>query len=265
MKNVITLMAVSLIPLAAQASDLPSRKQSAPMPTISSVYDWSGLYAGAHIGAGWNNSNTNSYITSTGAFDKNESDTNQGILGGIQFGYNYQINNYVLGLEGNATLRNINGSSTSYNTNGNQIVDVKKVNDLAEGSILAKVGYSFDSILPYVTAGIGFGSKDIKRTQYATASSSGAAPAFSTTPVFTEANTETLTGLVLGAGFDYAIDKSWSLDTRYSYTKWNDSHNSNPLALSSIYNYVAPGVSNGRDSYTNSNEQSLAIGINYKF
>ena len=43
--------------------------------------NWTGFYAGAHAGAGW-------------------SDDNAGFIGGGQVGFNYQINQWVFGVEG---------------------------------------------------------------------------------------------------------------------------------------------------------------------
>ena len=53
------LAAVSMlaIPVAAQAADvvLPVHKAPPPQPSVST--NWSGLYVGAHAGAGWGSTN----------------------------------------------------------------------------------------------------------------------------------------------------------------------------------------------------------------
>src|SRR5215468_7706528 len=49
-----------------------------PPAPIPFVYNWTGFYAGAHVGVGW-------------------SDDNAGLIGGGQVGFNYQINQWVLG------------------------------------------------------------------------------------------------------------------------------------------------------------------------
>jgi outer membrane immunogenic protein len=52
-----------------------------PASPIPFVYNWTGFYVGAHAGVGW-------------------SDGDSGFIGGGQVGFNYQINQWVLGVEG---------------------------------------------------------------------------------------------------------------------------------------------------------------------
>ena len=49
-----------------------------PPPPIPFVYNWTGFYAGAHVGAGWS-----------------DGDGSGGLVGGGQVGFNYQINQWV--------------------------------------------------------------------------------------------------------------------------------------------------------------------------
>lgn len=72
------------------------------------VYSWTGFYAGVNAGYGWGTSNVNSTLdpaspstTNRLAIASAESLglTPKGFVGGVQAGYNYQMNNIVLGLE----------------------------------------------------------------------------------------------------------------------------------------------------------------------
>ena len=56
-----------------------------PPPPIPFVYNWTGFYAGAHVGVGWSDGD------GSGSSD---------FIGGGQVGFNYQINQWVLGVEG---------------------------------------------------------------------------------------------------------------------------------------------------------------------
>src|SRR5215469_6169478 len=64
---------------AADAARVPA--YSAP-PPIPLVYNWTGFYGGGHLGAGWSEGGSS------------------GFLGGGQVGFNYQINQWVWGVEG---------------------------------------------------------------------------------------------------------------------------------------------------------------------
>ena len=56
-----------------------------PPPPIPFVYNWTGFYAGAHAGVGWSDG---------------DGSGSGGFVGGGQIGFNYQINQWVLGVEG---------------------------------------------------------------------------------------------------------------------------------------------------------------------
>src|SRR5262249_31228409 len=66
---------------ASEGADVSGAPYLPPPAPIPFVYNWTGFYAGAHVGVGW-------------------SDDNAGLIGGGQVGFNYQINQWVLGIEG---------------------------------------------------------------------------------------------------------------------------------------------------------------------
>ena len=69
---------------ASEAADVSGGPAYLPPPSpIPFVYNWTGFYAGAHIGAGWSDGGGSG-----------------GFVGGGQVGFNYQINQWVLGVEG---------------------------------------------------------------------------------------------------------------------------------------------------------------------
>ena len=123
MKNLLasTAIALALAAGSAFAADLPSRKEApvyVPPPPPPPM--WTGFYGGLNIGGGWSaNSNNNSYLpyadTTYGIgstpfpgaspnlfFLPGGGQTNRntgGVVGGGQVGYNYQINQFVIGAE----------------------------------------------------------------------------------------------------------------------------------------------------------------------
>ena len=80
-----------------------------------------------------------------------------GVDGGAHIGYNYQIGQFVAGLEGDVNGSSYNGSSTfgalAYNTT-----------ERVDGSVRGRLGVAWDRALIYATGGAAFGNF---RNQYA--------------------------------------------------------------------------------------------------
>src|SRR3954452_11679051 len=94
----------------AMAADLPVK---APPMVPPVLYSWTGFYVGANVGAAWGSDRV-STTTSPANFVPNPGFANQvdpltpgtndrhGVIGGVQAGYNWQINSVVVGLEADA-------------------------------------------------------------------------------------------------------------------------------------------------------------------
>src|SRR6266705_84205 len=106
----ILLSTVALAALAGQAfaADLPSRKEAPVYIAPAPVFSWTGFYVGAPLGGSWGNENIN-----IPAFGFARNLTNNGVFGGGMVGYNYQVNNFVLGIQGE-----FNGSGNSTTKSG---------------------------------------------------------------------------------------------------------------------------------------------------
>ena len=94
------LVAAAAIAVAAcrpaLAADLPIISYPPPLPVA--VYNWTGVYFGINGGFGTGNSNWSvGPIGTTGSFPTS------GFLIGGTAGFNYQIGEYVFGIEGEAT------------------------------------------------------------------------------------------------------------------------------------------------------------------
>ena len=97
--KLIPFIFLGLTPMAANAADLAKNNYARAYPPPS-AFNWTGLYAGAHIGYGWNTADRNTYILTTGAFQLASTFKSEGVFGGVQLGYNQQYGNIVVGLEG---------------------------------------------------------------------------------------------------------------------------------------------------------------------
>ncbi len=129
MSSVIKSLRRSLLALSASAV-LAGGAQA----QVFGTGPWTGLYVGAHGGHGWNGSS---------GVDLS------GWAGGVHAGYNLQLGSIVLGVEGDYTWSNLDGSSQLANLPLDGAVD-------SLWSIRGRLGYSFaNSVMIYGTAGYG--------------------------------------------------------------------------------------------------------------
>jgi outer membrane immunogenic protein len=157
----IVLGSVALLGLiggAAKAADLPPPAAApvyAPPPVIA-YFTWTGCYVGGHVGGLWASRDWNDQIPGDPLFGTDLGGYNtSGVLGGAQLGCNYQVGNWVFGLQGDYGWSNASGSNTS----GAfvplaplvTLTDQSQLNSLA--SVTGRVGYAFDRFLGYVKAG----------------------------------------------------------------------------------------------------------------
>ena len=106
--------AIALVALnagtAALAADLQAKAPvyKAPPPIV--VYNWTGFYLGANLGYSFGRASTD--WTIAGVSFGSTSQKMEGILGGLQAGYNWQSSNWVLGLETDIQATAQRGSSS---------------------------------------------------------------------------------------------------------------------------------------------------------
>lgn len=125
------------------------------------AYDWTGAYIGAHAGYG--------DPSMRGVFDSGESDRDDrsfgkdinadGILGGLQAGYNYQIDNFVLGLEADVSFTDFTGDTEDKNASEQDGIKAN-IDLLASGR--ARAGFAFDTLLLYATGGVAYADGKFK-------------------------------------------------------------------------------------------------------
>jgi outer membrane immunogenic protein len=168
---------------AANAADMP-RRHAMPTkaPMYEAAYNWTGFYVGINGGAGWGRSNWDAFGT--------EFNTSGGLVGGT-IGYNYQMGQVVLGLEGDGDWSGLRGSGScaglSCETRNNWLATAR-----------GRIGYSFGRVMPYVTGGGAFG--DVKSSLAGFGS-----------------QTTTKAGWTLGGGAEVAIAGPWTAKIEYLY------------------------------------------------
>jgi len=96
----------------ARAADLPAAPgYYPPVVYAPAIYNWSGVYFGANVGAGFLN---DSFTATTTTLLENAGNQisvkTWGALAGGQIGFNYQVSSVVLGGEAALSVSDINGS-----------------------------------------------------------------------------------------------------------------------------------------------------------
>src|SRR5665213_2714081 len=101
MKLVVAVLAGLFGATSAMAADLPARVYTKAPAFVDPGYNWSGFYVGGNIGYSWGRSSDTSNFTNGAGTTLSTSigSTNlDGIVGGGQAGYNWQVQHWVWGL-----------------------------------------------------------------------------------------------------------------------------------------------------------------------
>src|ERR1700730_2660904 len=147
------LAATSLVVFAtggARAADLSIYK-APPLP----VYSWSGLYWGANVGYSWGEAKYEAVLTGVGA--TSHSEKMDGVIGGLQSGYNYQFGTWVLGFEADIQLSGQKGGATFPGVGPLTTITTDERLEWF-GTSRTRVGFlATQNILLYGTAGVAYG------------------------------------------------------------------------------------------------------------
>lgn len=194
----------------AVAADLPSIKGPPPFLAPVQAFDWTGFYVGVNAGGGfdhfafpYNMAGSTHFETGTSAIDSG------GPVAGGQIGFNYELRNLplighaVVGVEADGDWSGIRGSS-SVNAGPYTVAFGTRFENF--GTLRSRVGYDFDRLLLYFTAGF----------SYATVNTNVNVNGL------TGSRTTTRSGMpfhagVIGAGAEYAITNNVSVKAEYLY------------------------------------------------
>ena len=104
MRKFVTLLGAAALGISvANAADMPT-KMPVKAPIVAPAYNWTGFYIGAAGGWGWGRTNHRD-LTAT-PFDRGPWNIDGGILGGT-IGYNWQMSQWVFGVEGDGSWAHI--------------------------------------------------------------------------------------------------------------------------------------------------------------
>lgn len=189
---------------SAQAADLPYRSQ-APYTVNQplNAYSWAGPYLGATLGYEWGN------VTNSGTKPS-------GITGGITGGFNWQSGPIVFGVEADFQGTGADDRFANY-----------KFSNPWFGTVRGRLGYAFNNVLLYGTAGLAFGSLELEQGGLQ--------------------QSQTSVGWTAGVGAEVGIYQNWTAKIEYLYVDLS----SNSYSLINSTNGLDFGM--------------VRIGLNYHF
>ncbi len=235
--HVVLLSAASILSSAsAWAADLPARTEPVAPIAYVPAFSWTGFYLGGALG--W--IGTNPEYTTAGAvlgtpFLVSSDSSRNGMSYGILSGFNYQIGQLVLGVEGDfggGTVGKIRYTSLTG--------DFLTAHSKWGGSIRGRLGYAVDHALFYLTGGAAFVSNETS---------------IPTTNISIGGD-GTRGGWTVGGGLDYAFTNNWFTGVEYRYSQYETKNFVYPIPIANL------GIV-GFKQELNTNQVTARIG--YKF
>jgi outer membrane immunogenic protein len=258
------IAATAFYGVAAFAADLPYKAPPTPVLAPS----WAGFYLGLNGGWGWSNitdAETPFGVTGIGGILPQSLGTNLngGVFGG-QIGYNWQVQRWVFGVEGDFDAAGINGGSQvvfrdllggAGGTATDGFMTRDNINWLA--SIRGRVGMTWGSSLAYVTGGAAWES--VKTTAMISTDTDPAI--FSQSAI--GSSTTTRAGYVVGGGYEWMIVPKWTVRGEYLFYGFGGGSTN---AINIPFCTDLGGTGCGVNHTTGSNNISIVrLGVNYLF
>jgi outer membrane immunogenic protein len=270
----LSTFAAVMLGSAAQAADMPVK---APPMAAPVMYNWTGVYIGGHVGGAWADRNGHDRFDGDGCFwgqygrvcfdDNNGFGRNNGrLIAGGQIGFNYQINQWVWGVEGQISAvfnDNDNDNACGFFTMNGTTHDHLFRCDQRNGwiaTVAARLGMTFGQTgnwLLYVKGGGAFADARFRPRLRDDCPSTWT---FCTSDNFSfNNNDDTRTGWMIGAGLEYGAWGNWSWKLEYNFMDFgNDNHRFDHL--------IASCACNLRHDFDNDFQVHVVkFGLNYRF
>jgi outer membrane immunogenic protein len=230
-----------VVATGAHGADLSARPvyKTPPLPP-QQPWNWTGFYIGGNVGgAAAHGSVSNDPATLLNWLVGQTNANRAGVIGGFEAGYNYQIANVVLGVEGDISWATINTTvpAVSIAAPG---TDIYAANLDWLSTVRGRLGWAFDRVLVYGTGGAAFAKLNDQ---------------FSDSNIpFVAIPNSSVTGWTAGAGLEYAFADHWTAKAEYLHVGFPDRTGFGGV----------PGIQPYAFSFRD-NLNIGRVGINYKF
>ena len=200
----------------AIAADLPTQAA----PPFAQRFNWTGCYAGMHLGGGFANKNITDPVflvqdtliapgTTTGI--TTVSPQPSGAVLGAQIGCDYEFaSSIVIGVEGGVSGSTMRGTRVVGLPGSPGDSALVQVNTDFLPSLTARIGYAFDNVLLYARGGAALAGDQFEVSGTLTNGSIGTGP-------YDFRGLDNRFGWVVGGGVDWAFSRDWSAFVEYDY------------------------------------------------
>jgi high affinity Mn2+ porin len=243
----LTWLALIALGGGAKAADVSaSMPTKAPPQTAPVAYDWTGFYAGAHLGYAWGTSNfaAQGSVGSLDLFQPFDAFKSTGsYFGGLQAGYSYMLpNRLVVGGEADASFpsfQNASGISVGGLSTFSAPGGPENYSEVVRsfGSVRGRVGYAPGNWLLYATGGFAWSYDQATLTQLAIGTNDS--------PFLWRL------GWAAGAGIEAPVMPHWTARLEYLVTDYGSS--------SILF------ANAGQRFNSDWSQQELRAGLNYRF
>jgi outer membrane immunogenic protein len=279
----------------AFAADMPVKAPLYKAPPPAPVHSWTGWYVGGNIGYGWARASADvNYFAPNSVGNPpgcgpagsdlciNGSATvdMKGPIGGIQAGYNWQVGNYLAGMEADfqgTGQRGTRDFTTTFNTNlsVNGVTQGTAAISLTEripwlGTVRGRLGYIANQWLVYGTGGVAYGRIEVDSSASATCISGALVPG--TCPVWGfSGRGVTKIGWTVGGGAELALGGNWTARLEYLFVDLGSS-NTTFNGLAGCFGVVV-GINGSCVSqaaglgtiHSRITDNIVRVGLNYQF
>jgi outer membrane immunogenic protein len=227
------------------AADLAARPYTKAAPVmVDPIYNWSGFYIGINGGGAWAQNDHSDLNLPLGGFftfgpdgafgGRQRVNANGGIFGG-QAGYNWQMSNWVFGVELAGDGTNIRRTDVSIFFPPAEFL-TSKVDGIFTAT--GRIGYAFNNWLPYIKGG--YAGAQLRTTNFTTGGAS-------------LDHSDWRGGYTIGAGLEYGITPNWTVGVEYAYMdfgnrSWNGT-TIGPLTPESFNDSLRISTITGRLNY----------------
>jgi outer membrane immunogenic protein len=189
-----------------------------------------------------------------------------GTLAGLHVGYNYQISNFVAGVEGDFAASGINGSTSRVMADplggaGGVATDavMSRTSISWLGSLRARLGYAFNANMVYVTGGGAWASI---RDNYLLSTDAATASIYSTSTA--ASSSRTASGWALGVGDEFMVTPKLTIRGEYLHYGFNSARTV-AIAATPCSGFAAVSACGANVTGKNASVDVLRVGASYKF